>query len=314
MGYLEGKVAIVTGAGRGIGRGEALFLAAEGAKLVVNDLGGAWDGSGSDAGPAAEVAAEIEAAGGEAVANTDDVANPEGAKRLVEQAIETFGTLDVLVNNAGILRDGMVFSIDPELWESVIRVHLMGHFLPTRYATEYWRAQAKAGHDRHRSIINTSSESGLFGNAGQSNYDAAKMGIVSFTVAVAKETAKYHVNCNAVAPRARTRLTTTTFDGTSRGDQFAAANGAGFDAMDPSNIAPFVGYLASDDAADITGQCFILYGGTVGRVRLPHLAGYVAQDHRWTIEELAERHDELFEDIGPAVYEGPRGYAKLPKQ
>jgi NAD(P)-dependent dehydrogenase (short-subunit alcohol dehydrogenase family) len=231
----------------------------------------------------------------------------------VNQAIETFGGLDVLVNNAGILRDGMVFSIEPELWESVIRVHLMGHFLTTRYATEYWRKESKNGSARHRSIINTTSESGLFGNAGQSNYDTAKMGIVSFTVAVAKETAKYNVNCNVVAPRARTRLTTGTFDGTTRGGEFADS-GAGFDAMDPENIAPFVGYLATDAAADITGQCFILYGGAVGRVRLPHLTGFIAQDCKWTIGALADRRDELFDTVGPSAYEGPRGYAKLPRQ
>jgi NAD(P)-dependent dehydrogenase (short-subunit alcohol dehydrogenase family) len=313
MGHLDGKVAIVTGAGRGIGREEALLLASEGAKVVVNDLGGSWEGEGADTGPAADVAQEILAAGGEAAANTDDVSTAAGAQRLVDQAVETFGSLDILVNNAGILRDGMIFSIDPEVWESVIRVHLMGHFLPTHFATAYWRAQSKAGVERHRSVINTTSESGLFGNAGQSNYDAAKLGIVSFTVAVAKETVKYGVNCNAVAPRARTRLTTATFDGTSRGGEFGEAAEA-FDAMDPGNIAPFVGYLASDGATDITGQCFILYGGTVGRVRLPHLTNFIAQEARWSIDELEQRREELFEAVGPAQYEGPRGYAKLPRQ
>lgn len=212
----------------------------------------------------------------------------------------------------------MVFSIDPELWESVIRVHLLGHFLPTQHAAMFWRQWAKelGGQTTdlpHRSVVNTTSESGLFGNAGQSNYDAAKLGIVSLTVAVAKELAKYRVTANAIAPRARTRLTTTTFEGGARGGEFAPAAGA-FDAMDPDNIAPFVGFLASDDASEITGQAFIVYGGIVGRVRLPHLDGYILKEGRWTVSELAERSGELFSELGPAHYEGPRGYARLPRQ
>ena len=172
----------------------------------MNDLGSAWTGEGSDRRPAEDVVAEIEAAGGSAVANFDDVTEAAAAERLVQQAVDTFGDLDILVNNAGILRDGMVFSIDPQEWQSVVNVHLMGHFLPTRAATAYWRERAKSGDAvPHRTIVNTSSESGLFGNAAQSNYDAAKLGIASFTIAVAKETAKYNVTCNAIAPRACTR-------------------------------------------------------------------------------------------------------------
>jgi NAD(P)-dependent dehydrogenase (short-subunit alcohol dehydrogenase family) len=190
----------------------------------------------------------------------------------------------------------------------------MGHFLPTRSATAYWRERAKTdGTTRHRTIVNTSSESGLFGNAGQSNYDAAKMGIAAFTIAVAKETVKYGVTCNAIAPRARTRLTTTTFAGSSREGEFAETQD-GFDAMDPANIAPFVTFLATDHAVDITGQTFIVYGGIVGRVRLPHLDAYIAKDGRWTVEELAEARDALFAEFGPGHYEGPRGHARLPRQ
>jgi NAD(P)-dependent dehydrogenase (short-subunit alcohol dehydrogenase family) len=314
MGQLDGKVAIVTGAGRGIGRGEALALAAEGASVVVNDMGGSWQGEGNDQRPAAEVADEIIALGGLAVPNFDNVADAESAQRLIQQAVDTFGGLDILINNAGILRDGMVFSADPGEWSSVINVHVYGHFMPTRFATAYWREQSKQGITEHRTIVNTTSESGLFGNAGQSNYDTAKLGLVSFTVAVSRETAKYGVTVNAVAPRARTRLTTTTFEGSGRAGEFEARDEGKFDDMDPANIAPFVTFLATDAAADITGQSFIVWGGTVAHVRLPHVSDILSKAGRWTIDELADRKDELFKNLGPAVYEGPRGYAKLPKQ
>jgi NAD(P)-dependent dehydrogenase (short-subunit alcohol dehydrogenase family) len=315
VGALDGKVAVVTGAGRGIGRGEALALAAEGASVVVNDLGGTWDGTSADDRPASEVVAEIRSRGGAAVANFSDVADAAGAQSLIDQAIETFGDLHILVNNAGILRDGMIFSIEPESWETVVRVHLMGHFLPTRAAAAYWRNRAKQdGVTGQRAVINTTSESGLFGNAGQSNYDAAKMGIVSLTMAVAKETAKYGVTVNAIAPRARTRLTTTTFESTGRAAEFADAEVAAFDAMDPDNIGPFVAFLSSEAAAGVTGQTFIVYGGVIGRVRMPHLAGYVQTDGRWTVADLAMRSEELFKDVGRDVFEGPKGYARLPRQ
>lgn len=314
MTNLNGKVAIVTGAGRGIGRGEALALAEAGALVVVNDLGGTWNGDGADERPAAEVAAEIVAAGGAAVANFDDVTSAEGADRLIAQALKEFGRLDVLVNNAGILRDGMVFSIDPEEWFSVINMHLKGHFLPTRAASKYWRQQSKDGDVSHRAIINTTSESGLFGNAAQSNYDTAKMGIVSFTMAVARETAKYGVTVNAIAPRARTRLTMSTFEGTDREKEFASGADRPFDPMDPENIAPFVTFLASDAATDITAQTFIVYGGAVAHVKLPQISDVLITEGRWTLDGLAGRRDELFQNIAPDFYEGPRGYAKLPKQ
>jgi NAD(P)-dependent dehydrogenase (short-subunit alcohol dehydrogenase family) len=313
MGHLDGKVAIVTGAGRGIGREEALALAAEGAKVLVNDMGGDWNGQGADERPAAEVAEEIRARGGHADANFDNVATEDGAARLVTQAVDRFGDLDILVNNAGILRDGMIFSSDPADWAAVIDVHVLGHYLPTRAATQYWRAQSKAGATAHRTIVNTTSESGLFGNVGQSNYAAAKLGIVGLTLAVAKETTKYNVTVNAVAPRARTRLTTTTFEGSARAGEFGVADGA-FDAMDPSNIAPFVTFLATDAADDITGQSFIVYGGIVAHVRMPQLSDLIVKPGRWTVDELVEAKPGLFKEIGPAMLEGPRGYARLPRQ
>ncbi len=314
MGRLDGKVAIVTGAGRGIGRGEALMLAGEGARVVVNDLGGGLQGEGNESRPAISVCEEIEALGGEAVPNFENVATPSGAEQLVQQAIDTYGRLDILVNNAGILRDGMVFNADPAAWASVIDVHLNGHFLPTRYATAFWREQAKAGETAHRTIVNTSSESGLFGNAGQTNYDAAKMGIASFTMAVARECVKYGVTCNAIAPRARTRMTTSTFEGTERAGEFSTADGEGFDPMDPDNIAPFVAFLATDEAAEITGQTFIVYGGIVAHVRMPHVTDIVQKAGRWTVDELIESQGELFKAVGPDVFEAPRGHAKLPRQ
>ena len=230
----------------------------------------------------------------------------------MQQAIDTFGRLDILVNNAGILRDGMVFSIDPDQWASVIDVHLKGHFLPTHYATAHWRQRSKDGDTSPRRIINTSSESGLFGNAAQTNYDAAKMGIASFTMAVARECAKYGVTCNAIAPRARTRMTTSTFEGTSRAGEFVVPEG--FDNMDPDNIGPFVAFLATDEAADITGQTFMVWGGIVAHVRMPQVADILQKDGRWTVDELIERQAELFKDVGPGHFEGPRGYARLPRQ
>jgi NAD(P)-dependent dehydrogenase (short-subunit alcohol dehydrogenase family) len=313
MGLLNGRVAIVTGGGRGIGREEALSLAAEGARVVVNDMGGDWNGVGSDQRPAAEVSDEIRALGGEAVPNFANVATEDGAQSLLEQALTEFGRIDILVNNAGILRDSMVFSSDPADWGSVLDVHVRGHYLPTRVVTAHWREQSKAGQTSHRAIVNTTSESGLFGNVGQSNYAAAKLGIVGLTLTVAKETAKYGVTVNAVAPRARTRLTTTTFENSNRAGEFTAVEDV-FDAMDPSNIAPFVTFLGTEAASGITGQTFIVYGGTVAHVRMPHLSDMIVKNGRWTVEELVDQYEGLFKEIPPGSYEGPRGYARLPKQ
>src|ERR687893_1780931 len=207
MGALDGRVAIITGAGRGIGREHALLFAAEGAKVVVNDLGGAIDGSGDDRTPAQQVVDEIKGMGGEAVANADNVADWEGGQRLINTAVETFGDLHVLVNNAGILRDRVVVNMTEEEWDAVIHVHLKGHFVPTRWAAAYWREQSKAGKEVKGSVINTSSTSGLLGNAGQANYGAAKAGIAAFTIILGMELSRYGVRTNGIAPAARTRMT-----------------------------------------------------------------------------------------------------------
>jgi NAD(P)-dependent dehydrogenase (short-subunit alcohol dehydrogenase family) len=294
MGALDGKVAIVTGAGRGIGRGEALLLAKEGAKVVVNDLGVAREGEGADKTPAQEVVDEIVAADGEAEANYDDVASWAGAESLVGQAIDTFGKLDILVNNAGILRDGMSFNLSEEEWDSVIRVHLKGHFAPSRFAGAYWREQSKAGNQIAGRIINTSSESGLFGNAGQSNYAAAKAGIASMTIVLARELQRYGVTVNAIAPRARTRLTETV----AGAEQLMAAREGEFDAWHPDNMAPLIGFLASDAAADVSGQVFVMWADRVYLMRGWSLANELnAGGKRWTVEDLIARKAELFSPV-----------------
>ena len=239
----EGRVCIVTGAGRGIGREHARMLADQGASVVVNDLGGSRDGRGVDAGPAEEVVAEIVAAGGRAVANIDDVSDWAGAQHMVEQAIDAFGGLDVLVNNAGILRDRMLVNMTEEEWDGVIKVHLRGTFAPARHAAAYWRERSKQGLDNDARIINTTSISGLYANPGQSNYGAAKAGIAAFTQIAAQELARYGVTVNAVAPGALTRLT----DDTKMSDEIRAH-------YDPRWVAPVVTWLASGDSRDITGQ------------------------------------------------------------
>ena len=293
MAALHGKVAIVTGAGRGIGRGHARLLAAEGARVVVNDLGGAVEGLGADPTPAQQVAKEIIEAGGEAVVNGDDVSTWDGAQSLVRQAIDVFGDLHVLVNNAGILRDKMCFNMDEADWDAVIRVHLKGHFAPARFAAAHWREQAKAGRATSGRIINTSSESGLFGNAGQTNYDAAKAGIASMTLAMARELDRYGVTVNAIAPRARTRMTEDLFQ-MSRSDE-------GFDYYDPENVAPTVAWLASDDAAEITGCVFIVGGGDVYLVQNFTPSNRITKNGRWTVAELHAHKEELMAGVPPGV-------------
>jgi NAD(P)-dependent dehydrogenase (short-subunit alcohol dehydrogenase family) len=252
MGICDGRVAIVTGAGRGIGREHALLLAHEGAKVVINDLGGTMDGTGTDAGPAQQVADEIKALGGEAVANTDDISDWEGAQRLINQAVETFGRLDVLINNAGILRDRMLTNMTEEEWDAVIKVHLKGTFGPARWAAAYWREQSKAGEPVDGRIINTSSPSGIYGNVGQTNYGAAKAGIASFTIIAAKELARYGVTVNAIAPAALTRMT----EGLGMGQMPEEAK----EAMSPAHIAPIVVWLASPLSKDVTGRVFDVTG------------------------------------------------------
>ncbi len=254
-GICEGRVVIVTGAGRGIGREHAPEFARQGARVVVNDLGVARDGTGPSASPADEVVAEIHALGGEAIANDDDVADFAGAARLVQRALDEFGRLDVLVNNAGFLRDRMLFTTSEEEWDAVIRVHLKGHFATTRHASEYWRAQSKAGEPVDARIVNTSSGAGLMGSVGQGAYSAAKAGIAALTLVEAAELGRYGVTANAIAPAARTRMTEEVF-----ADRMAAPDG-GFDANHPANIAPLVVWLGSADSRDVTGRVFEVEGG-----------------------------------------------------
>lgn len=282
MGALEGRVAIITGAGRGIGREHALLFAAEGAKVVINDLGAANDGEGSDLSPAEAVVAEIRAAGGEAVANGDNVADWEGAQNLINTAISTFGDLDILVNNAGILRDRVLVNMTEAEWDAVIAVHLKGHFAPTRWAASYWREQHKAGITKPRNLVHTSSTSGLFSNPGQSNYGAAKSGIATFSQIVAKELSRYGVVSNCIAPGARTRLTLAT-PGL---DSIMAPKQEGFDEWDPANISPLVAYLSTSECA-FTGETFFVQGGVVKRVESWAMAETVEQNEMWTVSDLA---------------------------
>src|SRR3954454_3869691 len=272
MGALDGKVAIVTGAGRGIGRGEALALAAEGATVVVNDLGTALDGT-PDASAAQAVVDDIAAAGGKASANGDDVATWGGAERLVQQAVDEHGRLDILVNNAGFLRDQMSFNMDEESWDAVIRVHLKGHAATARFASAHWRDRAKAGEDVTGRIVNTVSEAGLYGGTGQANYVAAKAGIAGMTIALARELKNYGVTVNAIAPRARTRMTETVL-----GDYGAPPADGRFDEWDPDNIAPVVAWLAGDSAAAVTGQVFVVFASRIHLMSGWEMVGEITQD------------------------------------
>jgi len=283
MGTLDGRVAIITGAGRGLGREHALLFAAEGAKIVVNDLGGANDGSGSDMTPAQQTVADIKGMGGEAIVNTDNVADWDGAKRMIDSAIEAFGDLDILVNNAGILRDRVLVNMSESEWDSVIQVHLKGHFAPTHHAAAYWSEQAEAGMTQPRNLEHTSSTSGLFSNPGQANYGAAKSGIATFSQICAKELSRYNVKSNAIAPAARTRLTMAT---PGLEDVMAAKDGK-FDEWDPANVSPLVAYLASD-LCEFSGETFYVQGGQVTRVATWVMAEEIKQDDRWTVSALAK--------------------------
>jgi NAD(P)-dependent dehydrogenase (short-subunit alcohol dehydrogenase family) len=288
MGLFDGKVAIVTGAGRGIGRAEALLLASEGAKVVVNDLGGASDGGvanveGEDATPAQQVVDEIVAAGGEAVANYGSVASFTEAKALIEQAVDTFGGLDVLVNNAGILRDKMSFNMDEDEWDLVVAVHLKGHFCTSRHAASYWRGRAKeTGAPAHGAIVNTASESGLYGNAGQVNYAAAKAGIASMTIVMARELERVGVRVNCIAPVARTRLTEAI-----AGEHMQPKEGD-FDRFAPENVASVACWLASDLAAELNGQVVKVQGGQVQLLEGWRPLTEATSDKPWTIDSVED--------------------------
>ena len=283
---LDGKVAIVTGAGRGIGREEVLLMAKHGAKLVVNDLGGHFDGTGSDIGPAQQVVNEITAAGGEAVANTESVTDFKAAKRIVEHALDAFGHLNILVNNAGILRDRMIFNMSEEEWDAVINVHMKGSFNCARHACEYWREQHKADKVLNGRVINTSSDAGLLGSPGQPNYGPAKAAVATLAIIVDREMKKYGVTGNAIAPLARTRL---TVDATPQTAGLMDAKEGEHDYFSPHHVAPLVAWLASDDAASVHGEVFRVGGGCVWLMQGWHSVGTVKKLGDWEPAELGDK-------------------------
>ena len=283
MGILDGKVALVTGAGRGIGREHALMMASEGAKVVVNDLGGDASGQGVDATPAQEVVAEIEAMGGEAVVNGGNVARFDEAGAMIQQAIDTYGDINIVVNNAGILRDRMLFSMSEDDWDAVIAVHLKGTYAPSHHAAKHWREKAKAGEDVYGRIINTASPSGIYGNVGQTNYGAAKAGIASFSVIAAQELVKYGVTVNCLAPTAWSRMTADLMGGDAAPDGLA-------EKISPRWIAVITTWLASPEAQNVTGRVFDIRGDQLG----------IAEG--WHLGPVATQTDDPG-DLGPVVAE-----------
>lgn len=281
-GIVDGRVVIVTGAGRGIGRAHALAYAAEGAAVVVNDYGVGLDGADASSGPAQQVVDEIRAAGGRAIANASDVADWDGAQALVRSAIDEFGRLDVLVNNAGFLRDRMLVNMSEAEWDAVTRVHLKGHFAMLRHAAAYWRDESKAGRQPDARVVNTSSGAGLLGSVGQGNYAAAKAGIAEMTIQAAAEMGRYGITVNAIAPAARTRMTEVTF-----ADDMAAPEG-GFDAMAPENVSPLVVWLGSSESAGVTGRVFEVEGGKVSVAQGWRHGPQRDKGARWAPSELGE--------------------------
>jgi 3-oxoacyl-[acyl-carrier protein] reductase len=294
MGLLDGKIAIVTGAGRGLGRAEAIELAREGASVVVQDLGAGLDGSGQSEDPSHEVVSEIEEQGGTAVAHFGDVADYAYAGKLIDETVKRFGDVNVIVNNAGILRDRMIFNMEEAEWDAVIRVHLKGHFATTRHAAAYWRRRAKEGAEVYGHIVNTTSEAALFGSPGQPNYAAAKAGIIALTTSTANAMVKYGITANAIAPRARTLMTETSMP-----EMFAAPADDGFDTFAPENVAPLVAFLASPEAARVTGQVFIVWGNEVKLLQGPRVEERFETEGRWTGAGLAKTLGPFFDKREP---------------
>jgi NAD(P)-dependent dehydrogenase (short-subunit alcohol dehydrogenase family) len=284
MGTLEGKAIAVTGAGRGIGFSHGSLLAAEGASVVINDVGQAPDGSAET--PAEQAARQIREAGGTAVANTDDISTWDGGQSLVASTIAQFGRLDGLVLNAGIIRDRMIVNLTEPDWDAVMAVHLKGHFAPLRAAAQHWREVSKSqGAPAGGRVVMTSSEAGLYGNMGQANYSAAKAGIVGLSMVASRELARYGVTVNVICPRSRTPMTEHLglFDAT-----------PGFDLWDPDNIAPWVAYLCTDEATAITGQTFVVHGGTVSLMEPWRETSSIVAHQKWTVSDLISAADELF--------------------
>ena len=294
-GICEGRVVIVTGAGRGIGREHALEFARQGAKVVVNDLGVSNHGEGGDATPADDVVAEIKAMGGEAITNGADVADWAQTKALVEQTVDTFGGLDVLVNNAGFVRDRMFVSCSEEEWDAIIRVHLKGHFCVARHAAEYWRGRVKAGEPVNARIINTSSGAGVLGSVGQSSYSSAKAGIAMLTMVQAAELGRYGITSNAICPIARTRMTEGAF-----GDAMKAPE-SGFDVNDPANVSPFVTWLGSAESEGVTGRVWEVFGGTITVFDGFRREQTVDINQRWNAGDIGPAVKKLLDDAQPPV-------------
>ena len=286
MGICDGRVVIITGAGRGLGREHALAFAAEGAKVVVNDVGASLQGDGNDMSPAQEVVDLIRANGGEAITNGDDIADWDGAGRLVQSAIDTFGGLDTVVTNAGIVRDRMFVNMSVDEWDAVIRVHLRGTFCPVKHAVDYWRAESKAGRPREGRVVTTTSGAGLHGSIAQTNYSAAKAGIATFTINIAAELGRIGVNANSIAPSARSRMTEEAFA------EMMAKPDTGFDAMDPANISPLVVWLGSGDC-NVSGRIFECAGGLISLADGWQIGAEFDKGAKWDPAEIGSVVDDL---------------------
>jgi NAD(P)-dependent dehydrogenase (short-subunit alcohol dehydrogenase family) len=296
-GICDGRVVVITGAGRGMGRSHAVEFARQGARVVVNDLGAAMDGEGSSSGPAAEVVEEIRSFGGEAVANGDDASEWDGARRLIAQAVDTFGTVDTLVNNAGILRDRMLVNMSEGDWDAVARVHMKGTFAPTRWAATHWRERAKAGEQNEGRVICTSSATGLYGNAGQINYGAAKAGIAAFTVIAAIELARYGVTVNAIAPMALTRMN----EDLPFGQEVSSKYAEGFSPLAADNVSPLVVWLGSEASREVTGRIFNVHGGYISVAEDRPAGPSVNKRARWDPAELSQVIPDLVAKAGPTT-------------